>query len=41
MAALFNMKIARHITIPEGKYAPIGLMTLDTGTEWFKNISLA
>jgi hypothetical protein len=41
MAALFDMQIARPITIPQGKYAPIGLMTLDIGTEWFKNISHA
>ena len=41
MAAMFNMQIARPITIPQGKYAPIGLMSLDIGTEWFKDISLA
>jgi len=41
MAAMFNMQIARPITIPEGKYAPIGLMTIDTGTEWFYDISQA
>jgi hypothetical protein len=39
MAAMFNMKLAKPITIPEGKFAPIGLMSLDIGTEWFKDIS--
>jgi hypothetical protein len=41
IASMFDMQIAWPINIPQGKYAPIGLKTLDIGTEWFKNISHA
>lgn len=38
--ALVNLKIAKPETAPFGDAAPFGAMVLDTGTEWFKQMSL-
>jgi len=40
MAALFNLEIAKNITMPSGKVVPFGTFALDTGTLWFQQISL-
>lgn len=39
-AALFDMSIARPLTIPEGQCTPVGTMTMDTGIKWFHEISM-
>lgn len=40
MAALFNLEMAKKITIPNGKVVPFGTFALDTGTLWFQQVSL-
>ncbi|SRR6266700_4560882 len=38
--ALINMRLARPITMPIGDCSPFGAMTLDIGTQWFRDVSL-
>jgi len=40
MAALFNLEMAKKITIPNGNVVPFGTFALDTGTLWFQQVSL-
>lgn len=39
-AALFDMSIARPLTIPEGPCTPVGTMNMDIGVKWFQEIAM-
>ncbi|WP_459696129.1 hypothetical protein [Acidisoma sp. C75] len=39
-ACLIDMRKARPVTIPQGSIYPFGVMTLDIGTQWFRDMVL-